>query len=97
MMYAHEDASCLLRPMSSVQSPDALLHEMVGSMQFVERVRYRFAFEDHINALEGRAWLTAVKWLASCKECRLVARCSTRTQLVEAFEPDHAASVALDP
>eukprot|EP00971_Amphidinium_carterae_P004167 82795-Amphidinium_carterae.1 len=51
MMYAHEDASCLLQPMSSFQSPDALLHEMVGSLQFVEGVRYRFAFEDHINAL----------------------------------------------
>eukprot|EP00971_Amphidinium_carterae_P093102 1842981-Amphidinium_carterae.1 len=61
MMYAHEDPQRLLQPSSSSCPPDELLHAMVDSIQFVEEVRYRFAHVDHINALEGRAWLTGLK------------------------------------
>eukprot|EP00971_Amphidinium_carterae_P216921 4306208-Amphidinium_carterae.1 len=73
MIYAHEDPSRLLRSMGSAHGPDECLHAMITSMQFRERVRYKFAYEDHINALEGRAWLTAVKLLSAApsnRSCR---------------------------
>eukprot|EP00971_Amphidinium_carterae_P352299 6492534-Amphidinium_carterae.3 len=77
MVLAHGDPQRLLTGPEESLPRDCHLHQLVASTQFVERVRYKFRGDSHINILEGHAWLTGLRWF-----CRQVKPSRMGTRLI---------------